>query len=208
MTAVTAPAFKALPPYMVMNEAFGEAMVTRLLAFALAREAAFSDTCIGRQGVVDKAVRSSRVCRDFGPLREELEERFRGKMAMAISTLGLSPFQLDKISMELAAHGDGDFYHRHIDTFIGAERPATDRVLTGVYYFHDRPRAFEGGELRLFSLLPLEAGGSYVDIEPLNDSLLLFPAWVPHEVRPISCPGGGFAQSRFAINCWYRRRRT
>ena len=195
----------APPPHMVVKDAFGADMVDRLLAFAVACEAAFSDTRIGKQAKVEKAVRSSRVCTHFGPLQQELEEQFIGRMAAAVSALGLSAFALDSLSMELVAHGDGDFYNCHIDTFVGAGRPDTDRVLTGVYYFHGRPRAFDGGELRLFSILPPEKGGTYVDIEPLNDSLLLFPAWVPHEVRRISCPGGGFAQSRFAINCWYRR---
>lgn len=105
--------------------------------------------------------------------------------------------------MELAAHGDGDFYRRHIDTFIRGEVTGTDRVLTAVYYFHARPKAFTGGELRLHSFRSPDDGGSWVDIEPAHDSLLLFPAWAPHEVRPVSCPGGDFAQSRFAINCWY-----
>lgn len=208
MTANAPAAFTAPPPHMVAENAFGADVVERLLAFAMTREAEFSDTRIGKQAKLDKAIRSSRVCGDFGPLQQELEGHFTGKMAAAVSVLGLSAFELEGLSMELVAHGDGDFYHRHIDTFVGTERSDTERVLTGVYYFHGRPKAFEGGELRLFSPLPPEEGGSYVDIAPLNDRLVLFPAWVPHAVRRTSCPGGGFAQSRFAINCWYRRRRS
>lgn len=206
MTAAPARVFMAPPPHMVVKDAFGADMVERLLAFAMACEATFSDTRIGKQGQVEKAIRSSRVCTHFGPLQHDLEQQFIGRMAAAVAALGLSAFALHTLTLELAAHGDGDFYRRHIDTFVGTGRPDSDRVLTGVYYFHAQPKAFDGGVLRLFSILPPEEGGTYVDIEPLNDSLLLFPAWVPHEVRPVFCPGGGFAQSRFAINCWYKRR--
>lgn len=209
MTTASAPnAFAALPPHLVLQNAFDPALVERLLAYTIAREADFFDTGIGKNGAIDKTVRRSRKIRDFGLLRDELESAFRAAMPQAISALGLAPFELSGLSLELAAHGDGDFYSRHIDTFVGQHRQNNDRVLTGVYYFHNQPKAFEGGELRLYSLLPIDKGGSYVDIEPAHNSLLLFPAWAPHEVRAISCPDGGFAQSRFAINCWYNRRAT
>ncbi|GGB64242.1 prolyl 4-hydroxylase subunit alpha [Tistrella bauzanensis] len=178
-------------------------MVARLLAFALSREAAFSDTTVGKRKIEGGQIRRSRVIRDFGDVNAPLEAAFRARLSQAITALRVPPFTLDSLSLELAAHGDGDFYRRHIDTFIGGEKTATDRILTGVYYFHALPRAFTGGELRLFSLRPIEHGGAHLDIEPPCDSLLLFPAWAPHEVLPVSCPEGNFAQSRFAINCWY-----
>ncbi|MET4700012.1 SM-20-related protein [Constrictibacter sp. MBR-5] len=198
-------AFSALPPHWVIDTVFGADLAARLLLFVLERESVFADTTIGDSAnrTVRKAVRSSRATRDFGELHGELEERFRGLMPSAISRLGLAPFALTGLSMELAAHGDGDFYQRHIDTFVAGGASTSDRMLTGVYYFHVVPRPFTGGELRLHSLRVAEDGGSHVDVEPRDDRMLLFPAWVPHEVRPVSCPGGGFAQSRFAINCWY-----
>jgi Rps23 Pro-64 3,4-dihydroxylase Tpa1-like proline 4-hydroxylase len=209
MTASSATtAFAAIPPHLVLRDAFDPALVDQLLAYVAMREDDFFDTGIGKNGAVDKTVRRSRKIREFGPLRDALEDAFRAAMPQAISALGLARFELASLSLELAAHGDGDFYRRHIDTFVGEQRQNNDRVLTGVFYFHNQPKAFEGGELRLYSLLPIDKGGRYLDIEPAHNSLLLFPAWAPHEVRAISCPNGGFAQSRFAINCWYNRRAT
>ena len=204
----TPSAFAALPPHLVLQNAFDPALVERLLAYVAAREGDFFDTGVGRNGVIDKTVRSSRKIRDFGTLGDALESAFIAALPQAISALGLAPFELAGLSLELAAHGDGDFYSRHIDTFIGEHRQNNDRVLTGVFYFHNQPKAFEGGALRLYSPLPVDKGGSYTDIEPAHNSLLLFPAWAPHEVRAISCKNGGFAQSRFAINCWYNRQAT
>jgi Rps23 Pro-64 3,4-dihydroxylase Tpa1-like proline 4-hydroxylase len=196
-------AFSQIPPHLLIENAFGGAMVERLLALASTREATFGGTTVGRREVENKQIRRSRVTRDFGDMRVALEAAFRARLHHAISALRLAPFTVESLSLELAAHGDGDFYRRHIDTFTGDEKARRDRILTGVYYFHTLPKAFTGGELRLFSLRPVEQGGTYLDIAPPCDSLLLFPAWVPHEVLPVSCPEGGFAQSRFAINCWY-----
>jgi Rps23 Pro-64 3,4-dihydroxylase Tpa1-like proline 4-hydroxylase len=77
-------------------------------------------------------------------------------------------------------------------------------VLSGVYYFHRRPKAFAGGELRLHAIGDPDR---FVDIEPVHNALLVFPAWAPHEVRPISCPSGAFVDARFAVNCWFYARR-
>jgi len=199
------PSANSPPPHWVVDRAFGADLASRLLSFALERESAFVDTNVGNGAVkaVRKTVRSSRATRDFGALQSELEERFRGILPAAISRLKSSPFTLTGLSMELAAHGDRDFYQRHIDTFVGGDAAKPDRVLTGVYYVHVQPRPFTGGDLRLHSIRPAQHGGSYVDVEARHDRLVLFPAWVPHEVRPVSCPGGSFGQSRFAINCWY-----
>lgn len=201
----TLTAFSAPPPHWVIDDAFGADLAARLLSFVLEREPVFADATIGNSAsrTVRKAVRSSRATQDFGELRDELEARFRGLLPSAISRLGIATFPLTGLSMELAAHGDGDFYQRHIDTFVAGGASRSDRVLTAVYYFHAAPRPFTGGDLRLHSLRSAEDGGSHVDIEPRNDRMLLFPAWAPHEVRPVSCPGRGFARSRFAINCWY-----
>lgn len=201
-------AFSGLPPHLVIDEAFGADLAARLLAFAVEREADFVSSMVGRgdgkTGGVYQNIRRSRTIRDFGALQPELEEAFLAMLPRALSGLGIAPFVPEKLSLELAAHGDGDFYRRHIDTFVGAKAPTTRRVVTGVYYVHAVPRGFTGGALRIHSILPVDQGGNCKDIEPANDRLLLFPAWVPHEVCPVHCPDGSFAQSRFAINCWYQ----
>jgi len=200
----TMRAFQQPAPHRLIRGFLGDAMIDRLLAHADAHRETFRPTTVGRGDRLAPEVRSSRVLRDLGPLRDELEARFRAVMDEAVAALRLSPFTLAKMELELVAHGDGDFYGRHIDTRTGPADSATQRVLTGVYYFHALPKGFDGGELRLHSIAPVDHGGSVLDVAPERDMLLLFPAWAPHEVRPISCPSGAFLDSRFAINCWYR----
>ena len=52
---------------------------------------------------------------------------------------------------------------------------------------------------------PTASRCAHIDLEPLRNSLVAFPSWVPHEVRPIGVPSGDFGDYRFALNCWYCR---
>lgn len=198
---------RPLPHYIIENF-LEEKLVERLLAHAIANEQAFEPTKVGRrkkEARFDPEMRLSLVHRDFGKLQTELDALFRAAVPQAMSELRLSPFNLAACEIELVAHGNGAFYKRHIDTATNAPEAKTQRVLTGVFYFHAQPKGFSGGQLRLHAIAPQEAGGGFCDIEPKHNRLVLFPAWAPHEVLAINCPSGAFTQSRFAINCWYRR---
>lgn len=210
MTAAINP-FAAPAPHHRIDGFMGPAMVARLLDLAIARQADFVATKVGNgaKGDVNPAIRSSLLLRDFGDLRAELESRFSAVLDESVGILRLSPIRLHSLELELVAHGDGAFYSEHIDTFTGQADAAADRALTGVYYFHRQPKGFSGGELRLHAIAPADGDEmrQFIDIPPGPDTFLLFPAWAPHEVRPVSCPSGVFEDSRFAINCWYRSRR-
>src|SRR5262249_22274511 len=118
-----------------------------------------------------------------------------------ISQMRASAAEDPRLETELVAHGDGSFYKRHVDTQTGHYPDVKRiRVLSCVYYFNAKPKAFTGGALRLYALGGQEV--KFVDIEPVYNSLVTFLAWIPHEVMPISCPSRRFIDSRFAVNCW------
>lgn len=193
-----------IPPYRIVPDFLGNDMIKRLLEHVSARQDEFVPTAVwGNDGEahIDPEIRVSRVLRDFGDLHDEVNARFRAVMSQAVADLRLNPFELHRCEIELVAHNDGAFFRRHLDTKTGTTENKSQRVLTGVLYFHSLPKGFSGGQIRLYSFM----GEDFVDIEPERDRLVLFPAWAPHEVLPIACPSGEFSQSRFAINCWYRR---
>lgn len=203
-------AFEEPPPHHRIPGLMGSAMVERLLELALMQEEKFVPTRVGNGngGEVNPSIRSSLLLRDFGGLRVELEARFTAILDEAVRALRLSPIRLHRLELELVAHNEGAFYGEHIDTFTARPDAQSDRALTGVYYFHRPPKAFSGGDLRLHAIAPAADGARhFTDIPPDQDLFVLFPSWVPHEVRKVSCPSGAFADSRFAINCWYRSRR-
>lgn len=201
----TANPFDRIPPYVIVQAFLGDDLIESLLAYAKARELDFVTTGVGKERRIDPEIRVSKALRDFGPLSAELAERFRAVMPEAIADLRITPFVLANCEMELVAHNEGAFFKRHIDTMTGIPDEKTQRVLTGVLYFHSLPKGFSGGQFRLHAFSSPESGENFIDIEPERDQLILFPAWAPHEVLPICCPSGAFEQSRFAVNCWYKR---
>lgn len=196
-----------MPPYLVLLGFLDESTVAGLLDHARSRRADFTPTRLGSKAV-DPAIRVSTGLRELGGYRQIIKTKILALVPSLIAKLGVTPFENPKLETELVAHGDGAFYKRHIDTRTGNNEEVNHiRVLSGVYYFHAEPKAFVGGALRLYAIGG-EQRENFVDIEPLSNSLLVFPSWVPHEVLPVSCPSKQFINSRFAINCWVRRRKT
>jgi SM-20-related protein len=197
-----------LPPYLVLQDFLAEDNVAALLDYTLAREQTFQPTRVGRfeGGVSNPDVRVSLGMREFGEFGPILRSKLLAIVPDIVAQLQATPVAKPRIELELVAHNDGAFYKRHIDTQTAAERKDI-RVISGVYYFHVEPKAFTGGALRLYAIGD-QSGGTFVDIEPAQNTLLVFPSWAPHEVMPIRCPSGRFADSRFAINCWVHRSKT
>ncbi|MFZ0694278.1 MAG: 2OG-Fe(II) oxygenase, partial [Alphaproteobacteria bacterium] len=155
---------------------------------------------------VNPAIRASTGLRQLGPYREMLESTIFSAVPAFINELRVTPFKADRLEIELVAHGDGAFYKRHIDTQTANYNDAKRiRILSGVYYFNAEPKAFSGGALRLYAI---GAGADFLDVEPVRNTLLVFPSWAPHEVLPVSCLSRRFIDSRFAINCWVCRKKS
>jgi SM-20-related protein len=171
------------------------------MLYVVSRQADFTPTRVGSHAI-DPSFRVSARLRDLGKFRQVLKTKILDLVPSFVAEMRATPIEEPKLETELVAHGDGAFYKRHIDTLTRDYHDTKQiRVLTGVYYFNAEPRAFSGGALRLHAIGGKEAQ-NFVDIAPLHNSLLVFLAWAPHEVLPVSCPSKRFIDSRFAINCW------
>jgi SM-20-related protein len=200
-----APVRGWLVPYLMLHDFLDEATVAGLLDYALSRQCDFAPTMLA-SGAVDSSIRVSIGLRELGGYRKVLKAKILGLVPTLISRLHVSPFEASRLETELVAHGDGAFYKQHIDTQTDPHEDMKQiRVLSGVYYFTAEPKAFTGGALRLHAIGG-KNGENFVDIEPVRNSLLVFPSWAPHEVMPVSCPSKRFINSRFAINCWVYRK--
>ena len=208
-----------LPPFAQIPDFLPPRLRSRLLDWVLANESSFAPATVtrGRKdsvGRIDPAVRVALVAKVKGDIKQELLPRFEEALPAlmkATGTVGAAP---TTIELQLAAHPDGAHFAPHLDIPIGADRAALssaegqDRIISAVYYFHAEPRAFTGGELRLYRFgAPADTFGqdpeNHVDIVPTNNSLVAFPSWVQHEVRPVRCPSQQFRNYRFGINGWY-----
>lgn len=208
-----------LPPHAQLDGFLPPEDRQALLDYVLANQGAFAPAMIvsGRAGSTNELDPKRRVAstlRDLGPLRAMLESRFADALPQVRSRIGAGGPMPTSLELELAAHGDGAHFAAHTDISLGSDRrplgasPGEDRLISGVYYFHARPKGFSGGELRLYRFGLDPAAGQpeaedFIDLEPNDNSFVVFPSWAAHEVRRVSCPGGRFAEYRFAVNCWY-----
>ena len=188
-------------PHRILPDWLGETEAARLLAFGLAAEVRFTPARLDDHGAgrLDEVVRQSSVLKDLGAFAGPLRRKALALQDGLETAFDMQHAPANSTQIEMVAHGDGAFYRAHTDTYAGDEyTPGGRRRLTMVYYLHRRPRRFTGGRLRLFD----RGGEQSIEIEPTHDSLLVFPSAARHEVETISCPGGAFVDSRFAVNIW------
>ena len=201
-----APSFKGpLPPYRCIRDFLTTDERNDILEFSIANEARFKSTEILRGGIgeINPQQRASVGLRDFSPAKDLLRARVTALCPKLIAELRVTSFVPAKVELELVAHGDGAFFRRHIDTVTGpVAKGRSTRMISAVYYFYTEPKAFAGGALQLYRFGRVESADDFIDIQPEQNALVAFPSWVAHEVLPITCPSGRFADSRFAVNCW------
>ncbi len=189
-------------PHAVQYDFLPNDTVAALLEYAVTHEPDFVPTEVRFQRL-DPTVRVSARLAQLGAFRQIIEHKVFEMLPVLTDELRVTPLQADRMEIELVAHGDGAFYKRHIDTRTApAGEGRRFRALSAVYYFFTDPKGFSGGALRLYGI---GNRTDFVDIEPVRNSLLVFPSWAPHEVMPVHCPSRRFIDSRFAINCWIYR---
>ncbi len=175
----------------------------RVLQYALAHESAFQASgVVNRDGTlrVDPEVRRSRSLRDLDEVWGLFEPRLLSLLPRARREFNLPWFPIGRIERQLAVYQDGAFFVAHTDNARNAE---AKRWLTCVYNFHAAPKRFSGGVLRLYDGVVkdgcLEPASTYTDLEPVDNSLVLFPSGLYHEVQPVRCETAEFQASRFAL---------
>lgn len=159
-----------------------------LYQHTIARESEFVATQTAT-GAID--YRKSLVLYELEQVRSLFQSRLTDALPSVVRQLGMKPFSVVDVEMQLTAHGDGCYYRPHNDN--GSPEVA-NRYLTYVYYFHGHEKRFSGGELKL---------GDHV-IEPRDNSIVFFDSSLWHEVLPVVCPSAHFADFRFTVNGWLR----
>lgn len=107
-----------------------------------------------------------------------------------------------RAELQVTRTGDGGFYRWHCDT---GTANTNHRRLTFVYYLHSIPKAFIGGELRIYDQIGFRRPSSncyYRDITPLHNRLVLFHPDRLHEIRTTHLPHDRWSEGRFTINGW------
>ncbi|HVN51105.1 MAG TPA: 2OG-Fe(II) oxygenase, partial [Acidimicrobiales bacterium] len=128
-------------------------------------------------------------------------------LGLPLDGQGRPPLELTDI--RVTVHRDGDFLGSHHDDRW--PRLRNGRLLSFVYWFHAQPRAFEGGGLVLSGWArhegDLQPFGPQVDLDPTDDTLVVFPSSTRHELRRVRCQPDELRSARLAIVAFARRSR-
>ncbi|WP_271079317.1 2OG-Fe(II) oxygenase [Aurantiacibacter sp. MUD61] len=201
-------AFSRIPAHLCIPDFLPGKLHQAMLDFMQSEEAGMEPSLV-RGGVPEDADRdrrvnaaarrsmsSSRSC----PHADALWDIVAEHMSHVLDTLGVVIPENYATEGHCVAHGDGDFFRAHRDIRRGDARN-NHRLISLVWYAHNQPKAFSGGNLRLYALDQKAS----VDIEPQDNMAVFFPSYAMHEVREVCVPSGAFADRRFAYVGWVTR---
>jgi SM-20-related protein len=194
---------------VVLDEFLAPAELEALTHFTLSREREFEASEVvsptEEGGIVNYEHRRSRVLMDLEEQQTVMLDRIKAALPQVLEQLHMENFPIAEVEAQITASNDGDYFHFHSDN---ASDPVGSRHLTFVYFFHREPRQFQGGELRIHDARrqadAYVSEGSYQTIVPQQNQIVFFPCQLMHEITPVSCPTGLFADSRFTLNGWLR----
>jgi Rps23 Pro-64 3,4-dihydroxylase Tpa1-like proline 4-hydroxylase len=180
-----------------------------LLYYTLSRAPAFHQSQVlntAGNSMLDHAYRRSRVLFDLGEFHGLFVQRLMTFLPHILFRIGLPEFPVSQVEVQMTASSNGEFFRAHTDN---DSEGVGERHVTFVYFFHTEPRAFSGGELRIFDTAHYDgravATGAYRLVQPMQNQLICFPSSCLHEILPVVCPGGAFEHSRFTVNGWFHR---
>jgi SM-20-related protein len=195
---------------VVLDEFLTVTELNRLRQFVFEKEMRFEISEVLSPGVtvgaVDYEHRRSRVLLDLGGHETMITDRLRTCLPRVLQRWGRDPFPISRIESQITASNHGDYFRCHSDNGVGE---VADREITFVYFFHREPKQFSGGELRIYdsrrendNYVPT---ANYRTVVPEQNQLVLFASGLSHEITPVECPSGKFADSRFTVNGWFRK---
>jgi Rps23 Pro-64 3,4-dihydroxylase Tpa1-like proline 4-hydroxylase len=193
---------------VVLDEFLAPQELQELIGFTLAHEADFhaSEVISPAGGVIDYQHRRSHVLDQAGLYQELILNRIKTVLPSVLRKLSMEEYPITRTEVQVTASNHGDSFAVHTDD--GHEEVAS-RYLTFVYFFHREPKQFAGGELRIHDSRLQGEGyvseGSYQTIVPEQNQIVFFPCAMVHEITPVQCSSGAFADSRFTLNGWIHR---
>ncbi len=195
---------------VIFDEFLTPAKLNALRQYVLEQETRFQISEVLSPGVTGSAIdyehRRSRVLMDLGGHERMIVDRLLTCLPRVLQKWGRDPFRVSRVESQTTASNHGDFFRCHSDN---AADEVASREITFVYFFHREPKQFTGGELRIYdsrreneSYVPT---ANYRTIVPEQNQLVLFASGLSHEITPVDCPSGQFADSRFTVNGWIHK---
>src|SRR5215813_10898657 len=123
-----------------------------LTKYVLEHEPDFTPSSVipheGPESSLDPSYRKSLVLYNLGEYTSLIQDRLLALLPNVLAAFKREAFPISYFDIQLTASNDGDFFKVHQDN-SAAER--NHREISFVYYFHAEPKAFTGGQLKLYN---------------------------------------------------------
>lgn len=160
----------------------------------------------GPESSTDLSYRKSSVLYNLGEYTSLIQDRLLTLLPEVLAAFKRDAFPISQFDIQLTASNDGDFFKVHQDN---SSEEINHREISFVYYFHSEPKAFTGGQLKLYNsqdhAVEHSKKTTAQTITPRQNTVVLFPSYLDHEVLPVRCPSRKFVNSRFTVNGWIMR---
>ncbi len=181
-----------------------------LTKYVLEHEPDFTPSTVipheGPEANADLSYRKSMVLYNLGEYTSMIHDRLLALLPEVLAAFKHETFPIAHLDIQLTASNDGDFFKVHQDN---SSEEITGREISFVYYFHSEPKAFTGGQLKLYNsqdgAVQQSKKRTAQTITPRQNTLVLFPSSYDHEVLPVRCQSRKFVDSRFTVNGWIVR---
>lgn len=187
-----------------------------LTRYVLQHESDFTPSTVisheGPDSASDPSYRKSMVLYNLGEYTSLIQDRLLTLLPEVLTACNREAFPISHVDIQVTASNDGDFFKVHQDNSSADPVDISRREISFVYYFHSEPKAFTGGQLKLYNSqdgkVQQAKKRTTQTITPRQNALVLFPSSYDHEVLPVRCPSRKFVNSRFTVNGWIIRQET
>jgi SM-20-related protein len=185
-------------PFVQFGDFLDQASNLSLLDGAIAKENTFNRAGSYNTDIAHVNHRVNLMNVEVGQPGESLRAAVLNKLALICDGLGLPVIGIKSWELKITAYLDGHFFKAHQDK----EGRHADRQISFVYFFHQEPKPYEGGELLLHDsrFSPRAYHRSlFTRIIPRNNSVVFFPSEYFHQVLPVQTQDRDFRSSRFTM---------
>jgi Rps23 Pro-64 3,4-dihydroxylase Tpa1-like proline 4-hydroxylase len=191
-------------PFVLVRDLAPESELVKIRKAIEERRDRFATATVGHNEKqrVDVNARAAVYIRADDQFREMTRDFFWAKIRerQVIEKMGLPQLSETRDEVEAIAYASGGKYAVHRDN-----APSVDngRILTVVWFIHDVPKGFSGGDLLLHDEPPI--GQGFTRIVPERNSAIFFPSDCLHEVTPVESTVDDVLASRMVLNGWFHK---
>jgi predicted 2-oxoglutarate/Fe(II)-dependent dioxygenase YbiX len=191
-------------PFLLVKDLAPEAKLVEIRQALEERRQRFAEAKVRSEGVeyVDVNTRVALFVRADAEFQAMARGFFRRAIEdqNVLARLGVEPLSEVTEEVEAIAYASGGKYAIHRDRALTVDN---GRRLTVVWFIHDEPKGFSGGDLLLHDEPP--AGQGFTRIVPERNLAVFFPSHCLHEVTPVESTVEDVLCSRVVLNGWFHK---